>query len=170
MKTKSAIAALTSALTLFNTNITQYNQLSTNVEQVHQEVKELLFNKRASTKERFVKLSTLTTYIEELSNAIAGGKFSGKDLKPLLFTDEVIDISFYILKNKYEKVIYKSYTKEFREFSNARSMLKTNLKHFHDECNGDVVISVDGLFLSEDDMGEINLSAKLLEEKILHGS
>lgn len=138
--------------------------------EIHQEANQLVL-KQKSTKIRFEKLVELATQIDELNQWLGNREaftLNHTDFNALTIVNGVLDFTFQYFKNKYEKLIYTSFTREFRLFSSKRNTFKAHLKQLHDELNGVSIVEISGLSLTETDILQINQSAKALEEKILN--
>lgn len=168
-KTLTSLALLAS----IGVNHTQASEALFKVSnEIHQEAHQLVLTTE-NTKTRFKKLVELASQIDELNQWLenrADSILNYVDFQALTIVNGVLDFTFHHFKNKYENLIYTSFTQEFRIFSSKRNTFKTHLKQLHDELNGISIVKLNDLSLDENDVAKINASAKAFEEKIRNAS
>lgn len=168
---KKTLASLGLLAALGSSNLQATEALFNVSKEIHQEAEAIFAQKKENAKVRFERLADLSYQIQELNKWVSTKKeITKSELDVLYIVNGVLDFTFHQFKNKYEKIIYAHYTKEFRLFSTARSTFKSNLKQLNDSINGIKIIEVQGLSLSQDDIVNISQNARVFEEKVLNAS
>ncbi|ABY70424.1 hypothetical protein APJL_1874 [Actinobacillus pleuropneumoniae serovar 3 str. JL03] len=101
----------------------------------------------------FLNVKELSKEIENISQAINANldKVNIKEFNHLVLINQLINFSFYMLKNEYKTQILSNseYKLSFRYFSNAKNNFENSLQRIKENINGVDVVTIKDISLSE---------------------